>query len=143
MKRTKNIFRVYISENVSPPWGDDETNPIALSDAKFFCSLLRENLISRGSSIKVYLDKLEIFTYDEMPEDCDLKNTQGFYFLKYQRSEEVEVESDVLKKYSQGKSKKVNWAGRNRGGGVKHKNFDKNDAKSYNHAKSKDHGGLK
>ena len=139
MKRTKNIFRVYISENVSPPWGNDETNPIALSDAEKCCSLLRKNLLSSGSSIRVYLDKLDIFTYDEMPEDRDLKNT----FLKYQRSEEVEVQSDTFKKYSQGKSKRVKWADSNRGGGVKHKNFDKNDAKSYNHTKSKDHGGLK
>tara|TARA_E500000318_G_C3410900_1_gene153531 strand:+ start:114 stop:536 length:423 start_codon:yes stop_codon:yes gene_type:complete len=115
MKRIKYIFKVYISENVSPPWGDDETNPIALSDAKRYCSLLRENLISRGSSIRVYLDKLEIFTYDEMPEDCDLKTTQGFYFLKYQRSEEVEVESDNHIYLPSGKPKKVNWASRNRG----------------------------
>jgi len=139
MKRTKHIFRVYISKNVSAPFGNDETHPVALSDASKCCDLLRQNLLSIGSSIRVYLDKLDIFTYDDMPNDDQLKGT----FLKYQRSEEVEVESGTTKKYSQGKSKKVNWANSNRGGGIKHKNFDQNDAKSYDYIKSNDHGGLK
>jgi len=37
----------------------------------------------------------------------------------------------VLTKLPTKKGNKINWKSRNRGGGVKHKNFDKTDAKLY------------
>ena len=127
MKRTKYIFKVYISENVPPPFGDDETHPIAFSDASTCRNLLVSNLKKNNSSIRVYLDKLDIYTLDDLPTEEELEGT----FLKYERSEEVEVKSGSFVKLPPGKPQKTNWKSRNRGGGVKHKNFDKNDAKVY------------
>ena len=111
MKRIKYIFKVYISENVSSPFGDDETHPIALSDASKCRNLLANNLKRNKSSLRVYLDKLDIYTLDGMPTEKELEGT----FLKYRGSEEVEVESDNHTNLPQGKPKKVNWASRNRG----------------------------
>ena len=112
-------FRYTISGNYATDYRD---LPVAVAEGNGLWiphSLQRDEIIG-GICKTIKEDTLELIYEIWEIDENKFKHPSVSNYQKI----EIEVESKIVK-LPPGKSKKTNWKSANRGGGVKHKNFEK------------------